>query len=52
MKEGYDKPINMNINSETWKKVGIMAADLEISKKEVVTVALNQYWAMFKDAKK
>lgn len=51
MEKGSEKPINMNINSDVWRKVGIMAADLEMTKKKIVEVALLSYWAEFKNAK-
>jgi hypothetical protein len=43
---------NVEIKTETWKNVGVMAAELGKTKKEIVSQALHLYWEVFKEAKK
>lgn len=38
-----DRAISMNIDKEIWKKVGILASELEMTKREVVESAIKHY---------
>jgi hypothetical protein len=42
---------NIEIKAETWRKVGIIAAELGTTKKEIVNNALMQFWLTYKEAK-
>lgn len=38
-----DRAISMNIDKEIWKKVGILASELEMTKREVVEAAIKYF---------
>jgi hypothetical protein len=43
---------NVEIKTETWKNVGVMAAEMGLTKKEIVGRALILYYQVFKEAQK
>lgn len=52
MEKSNTKNINMQIDEKVWQKVGIMAAETGLPKKEIVKVALMNFWLAHKEAKK
>lgn len=44
MRVKKETPRNVEINDETWKNIGVLAAQIGITKKEAVTRALDFYY--------
>lgn len=50
--ENTSKRVNIDVEDKVWQKVGIMAAEMEVPKKEVVKAALLHFWFEHNKAKK